>query len=133
MVQNGVVQNGSQLQMAALPFSQSIGAVTVMVYGTGLGSGRNVVASLGQLKLTVSYAGKQGVFDGLDQYNIQIPRDAAGSGPQTLSIVDGKSGHAAALVELSGSSPARPAPFIRRFNRFPCRRPPVPLSVRYLL
>jgi hypothetical protein len=58
------------------------------VYGTGLGSGKNVIASLGQLKLTVAYAGT--FFGGVDINNIQIPQDGAGLGPQTLSIsVDG--------------------------------------------
>jgi uncharacterized protein (TIGR03437 family) len=91
--QSLVTQAGSQLQMATLPFSQSAGTVTVALYGTGLGTGESAVAYLGQQKLSVEYAGKQGTFAGLDQYNIEIPRSAAGTGPQTLSIsVDGNPG-----------------------------------------
>ena len=44
------------------------------------------MAYLKDIKLAVAYAGKQGQYDGLDQYNIQIPRSFAGQGAQTLSI-----------------------------------------------
>src|SRR5262249_42080905 len=39
-----IVPNGSQLQATALPFSESQGPVTVILYGTGLGSGKSIVA-----------------------------------------------------------------------------------------
>ena len=65
-----VTQSGSRLQMAALPFSQTAGPVTVVLYGTGLGTGKSVVACLGHLSLPARYAGKQGTYEGLDQYNI---------------------------------------------------------------
>ncbi len=91
--QSLVTENGSQLQMAALPFSQAMGPVTVVLYGTGLGTGKSVVAYLGHLRLLVEYAGKQGTYEGLDQYNIEIPHEEEGTGPQTLSIsVDGNPG-----------------------------------------
>jgi uncharacterized protein (TIGR03437 family) len=91
--QSLVTQAGSQLQMATLPFSQSAGPVTLALYGTGLGTGESVVAYLGRQKVSVKYAGKQGTFTGLDQYNIEIPHSAAGTGSQTLSIsVDGNPG-----------------------------------------
>jgi uncharacterized protein (TIGR03437 family) len=64
--------------------------VTIIVYGTGLANGaaagKTVLAYLGSTKLNVTYAGKQGQYDGLDQYNIEIPRSFAGQGTLTLSI-----------------------------------------------
>ena len=85
-----VAQSGNQLQAPALPFSQSSGPVTIIVYGTGLANGaaagKTVLAYLGSTKLNVTYAGKQGQYDGLDQYNIEIPRSFAGQGTLTLSI-----------------------------------------------
>jgi uncharacterized protein (TIGR03437 family) len=81
-----VTPNGSQLQATTLPYSESAGPLTVIVYGTGLGAGKDVVAYLKDIKLSVAYAGKQGQYDGLDQYNIQIPRSFAGLGALTLSI-----------------------------------------------
>ena len=48
------------------------------------------MAYLKDQKVNVIYAGKQGSFEGLDQYNIEIPRTFAGQGTLTLSIsVDG--------------------------------------------
>jgi len=81
-----VVQDGSQLQVPALPFSESQGPVTVIVYGTGLGGAKSIVAYLKDQPVNVVYAGPQGGFDGLDQYNIQIPRGFAGQGLLTLSL-----------------------------------------------
>ena len=89
-VRSLVVANGAQLQAPPLPFAEAVGPVTVTLYGTGLGAGKDVVAYLKDTKVTVTYAGKQSQFEGVDQYNIQIPRGFAGMGALTLSIgVDG--------------------------------------------
>ena len=85
-----LVQNGSRVEAPALPFSDAQGPLTVVVYGTGLGPDKTVLAYLKDTKLNVMYAGPSFPYDGLEQFNIQIPRSFAGQGALTLSIsVDG--------------------------------------------
>ena len=50
----------------------------------------NVRAIIGGIEASVSYAGDQGGFSGLDQINIELPRALAGSGlVEVMLIVDG--------------------------------------------
>ena len=78
-----------------LPIDLSLGQTVLVLYGTGL-RGRsalaNVSANIGPAAGTVTFAGPQGSFVGLDQVNIQIPASLAGSGRQVLTVtVDGQS------------------------------------------
>jgi uncharacterized protein (TIGR03437 family) len=70
-----------------LRFSQAAGAITLVLYGTGLNSANAAAAArVSDVEASVRYAGAQGQFAGLDQYNIEIPRSLAGRGDVTLSI-----------------------------------------------
>ncbi|QQS45474.1 MAG: DUF11 domain-containing protein [Acidobacteriota bacterium] len=67
--------------------------VFLVLYGTGIRlrtSESNVRASIGGLDLPVLYAGPQGVFAGLDQINVELPRALAGLGEVDIILtVDG--------------------------------------------
>ncbi|MGI8741360.1 MAG: alkaline phosphatase family protein [Bryobacteraceae bacterium] len=70
------------------------GTVVLELYGTGLrgrSSLANVTANIGPATGTVTYAGPQGTYAGLDQVNVQIPASLAGTGRQVLTVtVDGQ-------------------------------------------
>lgn len=55
-----------------------VGGGFVSVYGTGLGSATSATATVNAQPASVSYAGPQGEFAGLDQFNIQIPAGVTG-------------------------------------------------------
>ncbi len=67
--------------------------VFLVLYGTGLrlrSSEANVRATIGGFELPVLYAGPQGVFAGLDQINIELPRALGGLGEVEITLtVDG--------------------------------------------
>jgi uncharacterized protein (TIGR03437 family) len=75
-----------------------LGAATDQVfligYGTGLknrSSLATVTATIGGTAAAVSYAGAQGSYAGLDQFNVAIPRSMAGRGSVDVVLsVDGK-------------------------------------------
>ncbi|HXS98277.1 MAG TPA: YHYH protein [Candidatus Limnocylindrales bacterium] len=50
------------------------------LFGSGLGSATSAAATIGGVSATVTYAGPQGTYPGLDQYNILIPPALAGKG-----------------------------------------------------
>jgi len=54
--------------------------VYVVLYGTGLGGLKDVTATIGGVNADVAYAGAQGTYTGLDQFNLIIPRTLAGRG-----------------------------------------------------
>lgn len=54
--------------------------VFLVLFGTGLGKNPQVSVKIGELNLTPAYAGPQGTFTGLDQYNLLLPRSLAGKG-----------------------------------------------------
>ncbi len=65
--------------------------LVVVFYGTGIrgnSSLANVVAQIGGVPATVSYAGAQSQYDGLDQLNLSVPRSLAGAGevPVVLTV-----------------------------------------------
>ncbi len=65
--------------------------VYLVLFGTGLGKNAQVSASIGDLTLTPAYAGPQGTFTGLDQYNLLLPRSLAGKGKVAVGITaDGR-------------------------------------------
>ncbi len=67
------------------------GEVYLVLYGSGRGSATTATATIGGIASTVVYAGAQGEYAGLDQYNLIIPRSLAGRGrvPVVLTV-DGK-------------------------------------------
>jgi len=71
-------QNGS---FVATPIKVSSGEVYLILFGTGIrGAGSNVTVTIGGVNAPVTYAGPQGGTQGLDQVNVLIPAQLAGSG-----------------------------------------------------
>ena len=89
--------NSTTNQYDPLPISMgsSSDQLYLLVFGTGFrnrSSLANVSATVGGTSATVSYAGAQGTFIGLDQANILIPSSLAGRGNVNVVLtVDGKS------------------------------------------
>ena len=74
--------NGSQVVESTLtPISLGdSGDVYLVLYGSGRGNVATATSTVGGLAAAVAYAGVQGTYSGLDQYNILIPRSLAGKG-----------------------------------------------------
>ncbi|MFN0119677.1 MAG: YHYH protein [Blastocatellia bacterium] len=66
--------------------------VYLALFGTGLGKNNPVVtATIGGASATVAYAGAQGTWAGLDQFNVRIPTSLAGRNKvDVILTVDGK-------------------------------------------
>jgi len=66
--------------------------VVLELFGTGIrGHSQTVTAKIGPTTLSASYAGPQGVYVGLDQVNILLPKSLRGAGNVNLSLtVDGQ-------------------------------------------
>jgi len=64
------------------------GDVYLLLYGSGRGNTTAATATIGGVAATVTYAGPQGEYAGLDQYNLIIPRSLAGRGrmPVVLTV-----------------------------------------------
>ena len=63
------------------PIDVSSGQVYLILFGTGIrGAESNVSMTIGGIDSPVAYAGPQGVTPGLDQVNVLIPAQLAGSG-----------------------------------------------------
>ena len=75
--------------------------LTLVLYASGirhLDSQENVQVYLGGQRLTVSYAGAQPAYQGLDQINVNVPASLAGSGTIPLRVVvDGFSSNTVAV------------------------------------
>src|SRR5204863_4630495 len=54
--------------------------VYLILAATGLGNASSATATIGGVEAQVVYAGSQGVWPGLDQINVLIPRSLAGKG-----------------------------------------------------
>jgi uncharacterized protein (TIGR03437 family) len=65
---------------AAGSTSKSGSDVYLTLYGSGLGGASSVTATIGGVPASVSYAGAQGSFAGLDQFNILVPPSVLGRG-----------------------------------------------------
>lgn len=64
--------------------------VYLILFGSGLGkSGPQVGATIGGVSVTPGYAGAQGTFTGLDQFNLLIPRALAGKGKVDVVVTAG--------------------------------------------
>ena len=84
-VRNGVVTTEQVYQttngaVVASPIALNGDQVYLVLYGSGLGSATSATASIGGVTATVAYAGPQGTWQGLDQFNILIPASLAGKG-----------------------------------------------------
>jgi uncharacterized protein (TIGR03437 family) len=62
--------------------------VYLTLYGTGIRAAgtAGVALTVGGVSTTVSYAGPQGTFSGLDQVNVLLPRSLAGRGDVVLAL-----------------------------------------------
>jgi len=58
----------------------------LVVFGSGLGSATSATATIGGIATTVSYAGPQGTYPGVDQYNIAIPSSLIGKGAASVVV-----------------------------------------------
>ena len=86
------VRGGQQLaESIADPITLPAGdAVYLVFYGSGLGKSTNVKATIGGVDAPV-YAGSQGTYAGLDQFNVQIPPNLSQRGVLDLVVtVDGR-------------------------------------------
>lgn len=66
--------------------------IFLILFGTGIrnvGALSGVTASIGGVNAEVLFAGPQGVFLGLDQANLRLPRSLAGRGEVDLALVVG--------------------------------------------
>ncbi len=76
------------------------GDVYITIYGSGRGSATQVSATAGGVAATVAYAGPQGQFAGLDQYNVILPRSLSKGTHLIELLVEGvKSNTVAVVVE----------------------------------
>jgi uncharacterized protein (TIGR03437 family) len=66
--------------VVATPIALGTDQVYLTLYGSELGSATSTTATIGGVEATVLYAGPQGTYDGLDQFNLQIPASLAGRG-----------------------------------------------------
>ena len=75
--------------------------VIVLLFGTGIrgrSSPSNVRVTIGGVNADVLFAGPQGVFAGLDQLNVRIPRSLIGRGEvDAVLTVDGKTANTVRL------------------------------------
>lgn len=76
-VHNGAITTAG---ITAAPIALNGDQVYLTLYGSGLGSAATATATVSGVAAQVSYAGPQGTYAGLDQYNILIPASVAGKG-----------------------------------------------------
>ena len=83
-----VYQASSTGQVSAL--SIDLGAagdrVYLILYGTGLGKTTQAKINIGGVDLDAAYAGPQGTYPGLDQYNVLLPPTLAGRGKTSVAV-----------------------------------------------
>jgi uncharacterized protein (TIGR03437 family) len=78
-------RNGSYVALP-IDLSQPADQFYLILYGTGIrGAGSNVTVAVNGINAPVTYAGPQGTSYGLDQINVLLPPQLAGSG--TASVV----------------------------------------------
>ncbi len=75
--------------IGADPIAIDSDQVVLTLYGSGLGAATSATATIGGMAAAVSYAGPQGTYAGLDQYNILIPSSAAGLGKADIIVTAG--------------------------------------------
>lgn len=73
--------------------------VYLTLYGTGIRAGNSVEVTIGGAPAEISFSGAHGIFVGLDQVNVKVPRSLAGRGELAVRLkVDGV---AANIVRVS--------------------------------
>ena len=73
-------------------------AVYLILYGSGLGNGKAATATIGGVAADVAYAGPQGEYAGLDQFNVLVPRSLAGRGRvEVVIMAEGRKANAVAI------------------------------------
>jgi uncharacterized protein (TIGR03437 family) len=96
-------QCASATSCTALPIDLGLSTDTVVLelFGTGIrgrSSLANVTCKIGSTSVPVSYAGAQGVYVGLDQVNIVLPRTLQGAGAVNVTLtVDGQTANVVAI------------------------------------
>ena len=78
-------------QQITEPFTEAIQVggsddVYLVLYGSGLGGARTATATVGAVPADLIYAGPQGVYPGLDQFNLRVPPSLAGKGKVAVVI-----------------------------------------------
>ena len=92
-------QNGANVA-APVSLSPSSDQFYLILFGTGIrGAGTNVTVSIQGITAPVTYAGAQGETDGLDQVNVLLPPQLAGSGTVRIALSAGLS--AANVVNIA--------------------------------
>jgi uncharacterized protein (TIGR03437 family) len=85
---------GGQIVPRPIDMGAETDTVVLVLYGTGIRFRQPngvVTATIGGVNASVTYAGDQGTFIGLDQINIEIPRSLRGRGlVEVVLTVDGK-------------------------------------------
>jgi uncharacterized protein (TIGR03437 family) len=95
VVQFDAVQNA--IVAAPIDFGDASDQLILVLYGTGV-RGTSFAAQIGGVDASVTYAGPQGQYPGLDQVNMPLSRSLAGSGQ--VSVVFNADGVAANSVML---------------------------------
>lgn len=82
------VHNGatSVSTITADPLALGGDQVVLTLYGSGFGSATSATATVGGIAAEVTYAGPQGSYPGLDQYNITVPSSAAEKGKVDIVV-----------------------------------------------
>lgn len=85
-----------------IDFGEETDKLFLLLYGTGI-QGRSALSAVtvlvGGETATVSYAGPQGDFVGLDQVNIELPRSLKGKGEVTINcLIDGRLANAVTVT-----------------------------------
>ncbi len=89
--------------ITALPidFGPETDQLYLICFGTGLGKTASPVVNvnIGDVTVSAAYAGPQGTWGGLDQYNVALPRTLIGKGRVNVTVnVNGKASNAVTLV-----------------------------------
>jgi uncharacterized protein (TIGR03437 family) len=79
-VEQAVQLSGNDYVAAPIDLGAEGDDVYLILFGSGLGNATGVTTTIGGADATVLYAGPQGTYPGLDQYNVRIPRSLAGKG-----------------------------------------------------
>ncbi len=98
-----IIQISQTGAITALPidFGPETDQLYLILFGTGLGKTVSPIVSvnLGDATVSAVYAGAQGTWLGLDQYNVPLPRTLIGKGKINVTVsVNGKPSNAVTLV-----------------------------------
>ncbi len=86
---------GSTLAPVPVDLGPETDQVYLVIFGSGLDTARSATVTIGGVEAVVAYAGPQGTYGGLDQYNILLPGSLAGKGKVDVVLrAGGKSSNA---------------------------------------